>query len=163
MIGMAPAAKPRKIDPMVAGRREARLAAVQAIYQMDMTGITGPAVIDEFIHHRLTDTADKGHFGMVVEGVWLNRKDFDALIVANLVEGWTIERIDPVLRAILRGGLYELHRMPEVPGRVVVSEYVGLAHDFFDGTDGKAKEPGMVNAMLDKLGKLIRAAEFERK
>jgi N utilization substance protein B len=144
-------------------RRAARLAAVQALYQIELGGGQANDVIGEFEAHRLdqiVDELDSGPvdrpwFGELVRGVTANRVELDNLVAAVLTADWTVERLDNILRAVLRAGVYELSAHDEVPARVVVSEYVELADAFFTG-----KETGLVNGVLDQLARLLRPGEM---
>ena len=149
---------PGKAPP--AGRRgAARLAAVQALYQLDMNGGKADAVIQEFVDHRLGreldgDTyggADEALFRAIVGGAAKRREELDNIIAAVLPDAWPLDRLESILRQILRCGVYELAELPEIPGPVVISEYVGVADAFYQG-----KEPGMVNAVLDRLARELR-------
>jgi transcription antitermination protein NusB len=141
----------------------ARLAAVQALYQMDIGGVGLDDVVAEFEAYRLgkeTDgvlyrDADSAFFHRLVSGVVADQRDLDPKIHSAL-EGWPLTRIDVTLRAILRAATRELLANAEVPARVVISEYVDIAKAFFDGD-----EPGMVNGVLDNLARKLRPAEFE--
>ncbi|MFD2263088.1 transcription antitermination factor NusB [Lacibacterium aquatile] len=138
------------------GRSAARLAAVQAIYSLDINPDSATIrVIADFSSNYLMEGTDKILFGKLVDGAQERRADVDEMIIPNLASGWTIDKIDSVLRAILRVSVYELLAMTEVPSRVVINEYVEIAHAFFTGG-----EPGMVNGMLDKLARRLRATEF---
>jgi N utilization substance protein B len=99
--------------------------------------------------------AEAAFFREVVSGVVAEQRKLDPLIDAALARGWPLKRIETVLRAVLRAGAYELDHRRDVPARVVVSEYVDVAHAFVD-----ADETGMVNAVLDQLARQIRAEEF---
>lgn len=144
-------------------RSAARLAAVQALYQMDMTGIDLTDVIAEFETHRLGKEvegcqyrdAEASFFRDLVEGVVREQLRIDPLIDKQLAAGWRLTRVDSILRAILRSGAYELLVRSDVPARVVISEYVDIAHAFF-GED----EPKVVNGILDRLGHRARPHEF---
>lgn len=138
-----------------AGRREARIAAVQALYQLDMNEPDPRQVVAEFVTHRLPETADRVLFGEIVTGVAERIVSIDEAIAGALVEGWSLDRLEMVLRAILRAGTFELSARADVPARVAITEYVDIAHAFFAG-----KEPGMVNGVLDKLARVLRAPEF---
>jgi N utilization substance protein B len=155
-------AKPRKAK----SRSAARLAAVQALYQMDMTGIDLTQVIAEFEAHRFGQEiegsqycdAEGAFFRDLVHGVVREQLRIDPLIDRHLAEGWRLNRVDSILRAILRAGAYEILIRGDVPSRVVISEYVDLAHAFFEGD-----EPKVVNGILDKLAREARPADFARK
>jgi len=146
-------------------RTAARLAAVQALYQMDMTGIDLTDVIAEFETHRLGQEvegsqycdAEAQFFRDIVEGVVREQRRIDPLVDRHLAEGWRLNRVDSILRAILRAGAYEMLMRKDVPSRVVITEYVDLAHAFFEG-----EEPKVVNGILDKLGHEERPQEFAR-
>jgi N utilization substance protein B len=142
-------------------RSAARLAALQALYQLEMTGNAPDEVIQEFIEHRfgsdpeITAAHDEAFFADVVHGVLRHQIEIDRSIARSLASGWTLARIDSILRALLRAGTYELVARRDVPAKVVIDEYVELARDFFEGD-----EPGFVNAVLDRLAHRKRAAEF---
>lgn len=142
----------------------ARLAAIQALYQMEVTGADAADVVAEFRDHRMADEgdaagcreADAAFFADLVKGVVAVQRRIDPLIDAQLAEGWRLRRIDSTLRAILRVGTYELMEKTEVPARVVINEYVDVAHAFFEGD-----EPKVVNGVLDALARAMRAGEFQ--
>ncbi len=161
MPGAAPRKTPAKAAP--GGRRAAaRLGAVQALYQLDMNGGSPAAVADEFVQHRLGREMDGDVYGGADEelfrrlflGAAARREELDNIVAAVLPEAWPLDRIDSILRQILRCGVYELAELPEIPAPVVISEYVGVADAFFAG-----KEPGMVNAVLDRLARDLRPTE----
>ena len=143
-------------------RSAARLAALQALYQLEITGNAPDDVIEEFIEHRFSPGADtvvpkhdEAFFSDLVHGVLKHQVEIDRSIAKSLAQGWTLARIDSTLRALLRAASYELVARRDVPAKVVIDEYVELARDFFDGD-----EPGFVNAVLDRLAHRKRAAEF---
>jgi N utilization substance protein B len=137
-------------------RSAARLAALQALYQLEMTGADPGDVTEEFIQHRFHDGVhDEAFFADIVRGVVKHQVEIDRGLAHSLAEGWTLVRIDSILRALLRGAAYELIGRKDVPAKVVIDEYVELARDFFEGD-----EPKFVNAVLDKLAHEKRAAEF---
>ncbi len=146
-------------------RGAARLAAVQALYQMDLSGATLPEVIAEFETYRLGKEvdgdqyrdADAAFFRDIVAGVVRDQKRLDPAIDHTLAKGWPLTRIDTTLRAILRAGAFELADRADVPSRVVISEYVDVAKAFFDDD-----APGVVNAVLDALAHELRAGEFAK-
>lgn len=149
-----------------AGRRSAsRLAAVQALYQIDVTGAPAESVMTEFVRYRMhakqgmpeTGETDRTHFVDVVRGSTGDREHLDRMLTASLSEGWALERMDRVLCATLRAGAYELAARSDIPARVVISEYVDVASAFFEG-----REPGFVNGILDRLAHTLRPEEFER-
>ena len=141
-------------------RSAARLAAVQALYQMEMEETPLARLLHEFHEHRLGATiedetyaeAEVDFFDDVVAGVDARREEIDALIVERLAEGWSLERLDRPMRAILRAGAYELVALPDVPVATVITEYVDVAHAFFD-----KRETGFVNGLLDAIAKAARA------
>ncbi len=146
-------------------RGAARLAAVQALYQMDIAGAGMNDVIAEFESHWIGNEvegekylpAEAAFFRDVVSGVVRDQAKLDPLIDDALQKGWPLKRIDAILRAVLRAGSYELEHRKDVPGRVVVSEYVDVAHAFVE-----KDETGMVNAVLDQIARQFRADEFSR-
>lgn len=151
-------------DPSGAGRRGlARLAAVQALYQIEFTAADPGAVVSEFLVHRLGREidgdqyaeADRGFFADLVRGCSERREDVDAIVASALPSDWPLARLESVLRAILRAGTYELLARSDVPARVAINEYVEIAHAFFSG-----KEPGMVNGVLDRIARTLREAEL---
>jgi N utilization substance protein B len=140
-------------------RSAARLAAVQALYQHEMEGTPVPRLLHEFHDHRLGaeiedvryHEAERDFFDDVVSGAEARRDEIDALIADRLAEGWTLERLDRPMRAILRAGAYELIARPDVPVASVISEYVDVAHAFYD-----KRESGFVNGLLDAIAKQAR-------
>jgi transcription antitermination protein NusB len=147
------------------GRRSvARLAAVQALYQLELNPESrAETVVREFVRHRFGEEidgdrlaeADAKFFADIVEGAAAERERLDTEIAAALVEGWPLPRLDAVLRAILRAGTWELMHRCDVPPRVSISEYTQLAYAFFTG-----KEPGLANGVLDRVGRTRRAGEM---
>ncbi|HXV23028.1 MAG TPA: transcription antitermination factor NusB [Alphaproteobacteria bacterium] len=143
-------------------RRRARLAAVQALYQIELTGASAPSTIAEFRRHRLRDDVDgvamddidPELFEELVAGVDQNQSELDRSIVGVLTPDWPLERIDTVLRSILRAGAFELAFRPDTPAKVVISEYVAIADSFFCG-----REPALVNGVLDGLARRSGAVE----
>lgn len=142
----------------------ARLAAVQALYQADHSGTHPDTVLEEFLRYRLGDSFDtesevapnRNLFTEIVRGVSAHRAALDDMIAASLSNKWTMERLEYILRAVLRAGVYELDSRPNTPARVVITEYVDVAHAFYDG-----QEPGMVNGLLDRIARQLRPAEFD--
>ncbi|HZV56278.1 MAG TPA: transcription antitermination factor NusB [Sphingobium sp.] len=140
-------------------RSAARLAAVQALYQMEMEGTPLPLLLHEFHQHRLGATiedvtyhpAEHAFFDDVVKGVDARRAEIDTLIAGKLASGWTLERLDKPMRQILRAGAYELLARADVPTGTVISEYVDVAHAFYD-----KREAGFVNGLLDAVAKAAR-------
>lgn len=148
-----------------ASRSVARLAAVQALYQMEVSSIGVEHVIREFTDHRFDRdiegvtlaSADEAFFAELVRGVVAEQARIDAAVAKRLAKGWRLERLDATVRAILRAGTYELANRPDVPTEVAIDEYVEVAKSFFEGT-----EPGFVNGALDAVAKDVRPAEDER-
>jgi N utilization substance protein B len=145
-------------------RRLARLAAVQALYQLQLNPGIGPeAVIREFVRDRLGreidgelyGEADVELFADIVGGVAGDRERLDETLSAALSEEWPLGRLETILRVILEAGAYELARRPDIPPRVTMSEYVGIAHAFFSGG-----EPGLANGVLDHLARTLRGTEL---
>jgi len=128
-------------------RRVSRVSAVQALYQMDVSGEPHKTVVKQFLDHRFGHAdepgmvkADEPYFEDIMTGVVTNQSDIDAAISNHLSDKWPLRRLDATLRALLR---------------VIINEYMSIATEFFSG-----KEPGMVNGVLDKIAKEARAAEF---
>ena len=145
-----------------APRRAARLNAVQALYQMELAGEDAETVAAEFIDHRLGrepeisgGEADEAFFGSIVRGVPHHQVEIDQAIAKVLSKDWKLERVDSILRAILRAAAFELIARKDVPAKAVIDEYVELTHAFFSGD-----EPKFVNAALDRLAHRKRAREF---
>ena len=145
-------------------RSAARLAAVQALYQQEMEGTPLARLLKEFHDHRLGQTiegatyveAEQDFFDDIVAGVDARRADLDTLIADRLAEGWSLERLDRPMRAILRAGAYEIVARPDVPLAAIISEYVDVAHAFYD-----KRESGFVNGLLDAIAKAARATKAE--
>jgi N utilization substance protein B len=149
------AAKSKPGGSARSARRGARLAAVQALYQLEMNQAAPTQVIAEFESVRLDDKADRELFADIVSGTTARVEELDGEIGRLLAEGWTVERLESVLRAILRAGAYELVVRLDVPPRVAINEYVEIAYSFFGG-----REPGLVNGVLDRLAKERREDEL---
>ena len=155
--------KPDKVT--LQPRTGARVAAVQGLYQMDLAGTDLNAVIDEFVRLRFplppgdeaAAGADAAFFAELIRGVVRRQRDIDPLVDRQLAEGWRLVRIDAIVRAILRAGVFELMERPDVPTRVVINEYINVAHSFFS-----EDEPKVVNGVLDKLARQLRTGEFNR-
>ena len=157
-------AKSRDGGPRKANRRgAARLAAVQALYQMDVAGAGLNEILVQFESHWLGREVEgeqylpveAAFFRDIVSGVVAAQQDLDPRIDAALEATWPLKRIEAILRSVLRAGAYELEKRTDIPARVIVSEYVDVAHAFVDKT-----EAGMVNAVLDRLARAARPAEF---
>jgi len=145
-------------------RAAARLAAVQAIYQWEVTGSSPADIVAEFSDHRIgrnvdgidLPSVDQKLFSEIVMGVVNNVSDLDDMISGVLVAEWTVERLEATLRAILRCGTFELAHRTDIPAKVTVAEYVTVADAFFG-----ARETGMVNGVLDGLARSLRPEEME--
>jgi len=141
-------------------RSAARLAAVQALYQKEMEGTPLPLLLNEFHQHRLGATiedvtyapAEVAFFDDIVKGVDARAEEIDGHIVAKLATGWTLERLDRPMKQILRAGTYELLARVDVPTGTVITEYVDVAHAFYE-----KRETGFVNGLLDAIAKVVRA------
>jgi len=139
-------------------RHAARLGAVQALYQMEIAGGGAEEVAQEFADYRFEDLPvppDGEFFAAIVNGVPQHQVEIDRAIAASLSQNWKLERVDSILRAILRCGVFELVARRDVPAKVVIDEYVAVAGAFFG-----ADEPGFVNGALDTIARRKRAAEF---
>lgn len=141
-------------------RSVARLAAVQALYQMDMEKTPLARLLDEFHQHRLGREiedaqyadAEVAFFDDLVSGVNARREEIDALVSARLAEGWSLSRLDRTMIQILRCGAYELLARADVPKAAAITEYVDVAHAFFEQREAK-----FVNGLLDAIAKEVRA------
>ena len=151
-------AEEREVKP-ANQRGAARLAAVQALYQMDIGGTGLTEIVAEYETHRLGREidgdvyrqADAAWFRSIVSGVVADQRRLDPLIASALTMDWPLSRLDSTLRAILRAGTLELSQRKDVPVAVIVSEYVDIARAFYDG-----EEPKIVNAVLDRLARRFR-------
>jgi len=156
-----PAAKPA--EKKANKRGAARLAAVQALYQMDIGGAGINDIFAEFESHWLGNEvegdqylpAEEAFFRDVVAGVLRDQHKLDPLIDDALSKGWPLARIEAILRAVMRAGAYELEHRKDIPARVIISEYVDVAYAFVEGD-----ETGMVNAVLDQIARQFRPDEF---
>ncbi|GGE36987.1 N utilization substance protein B [Marinicauda pacifica] len=144
-------------------RRSARLAAVQALYQMELAGAGASEVTREFLSHRFGHddepgdylAADEAFFEDLLSGVVKAQDRVDETIRSTLKTGWKLSRLDSTLRAILRAGGYELLERSDVPVGVVINEYVDIAHAFYEGS-----EPGFINASLESFARRVRPEAF---
>lgn len=160
--------KPRPPAPGSRPRTSARVAAVQALFQAEQMQIPAERVIDEFVRHRLGAEPGSGFedgrapdanvplFGRIVRTATAQQDTLDAVLAATLSADWPMERLDPVLRALLRAGAAELWMTDGPPARVVINEYLDIAHGFFDGDI-----PGMANGVLDRIAHRLRTGEFQ--
>ena len=152
-------------DAVPESRHAARLAAVQALYQMEMSGDGADDVTAEFVEFRFgrevevtPGDPDQEFFADIVRGVPVRQKEIDDAITKCLAKNWRLSRVDSLMRAILRAGAYELLARPDVPAKVVIDEYVSLTHAF----EAEGDTP-FINAALDKLAHQKRAGEFGEK
>jgi N utilization substance protein B len=152
------------VEDRKANRRgAARLAAVQALYQMEIAGAGVNEIFAEFESHWIGREvegneylpAEAAFFRDVVSGVVREQRRLDPMIDTALAQGWPLKRIEALLRAVLRAGAYELEHRQDVPARVVIAEYADVASAFVD-----RDETGMVNAVLDQLARQLRSGEF---
>ena len=140
-------------------RSAARLAAVQALYQLEMEGTPLRVLLHEFHNHRLGATiedveyadAEIDFFDDLVAGVDARRGEIDSLIADKLAKGWSLDRLDKPMRQILRAGTYELLARKDVPTGTVINEYLDVAHAFYD-----KRETNFVNGLLDAVAKGVR-------
>ena len=145
-------------------RSAARLAAVQALYQMEVADKGLNDILTEFeaywIGHEVEGDqykpAELAFFRDILSGVLADQRAIDRALDDALAQGWPLRRVEALMRAILRAGLYELKARPDVPARVAIKEYVDIAGAFF-----AREESGMINAVLDALARALRPAEFE--
>jgi N utilization substance protein B len=157
-------------NPQARGRPRtgARLAAVQALFQSEQAGENPEAVIEQFVRHRLgpdeteagigegrVPEADAKLFARIVRNTAKRIAEIDEELSGALAKDWPLEKLDPVLRALLRAAASELATPPEPPARVVINEYLDIAHGFFTGD-----EPRFANGVLDAMARKLRAAEF---
>lgn len=141
-------------------RSAARLAAVQALYQRDMIGGSVPGLLVEFHNYRLGATigdeqyrpADAPFFDDLVAGAAARGSEIDALISANLADGWALDRLDKPMRGLLRAGVYELIARADVPVATIIDEYMDVAHAFYDSREAK-----FVNGLLDSVARSVRS------
>lgn len=165
----------KRSRPSAQRRSAARLAAVQALYQLEATGAPIDIVLNDFLEHGLgsvtllntdpdDETAeveetlakpDKVMFAALVRGTVARLADFDAMVGGALTTEWSVDRLEAVLRAVLRAGAYELSTCTDVPVRVVISEWMDVAKAFYSGP-----EPKLVNAVLDRIARVVRADEL---
>jgi N utilization substance protein B len=157
-------AEKQRAEPQLTSRQRrartvARLAAVQALYQMELAGEGVDTVIAEFSNHRFDSDmegeplaeADEDYFAEIVRGVVGGQRDIDTAVKARLASNWRLERLDSTLRALLRAGAWELRDRQDVPREIVIDEYVELAKAFFDDAEAK-----FVNAALDGVARDVR-------
>lgn len=151
--------QPATTPPKSQARSAARLAAVQALYQQQMEKTALARLLNEFHQHRLGQEiedeqyadAEVDFFDDIVSGVDARREEIDELLQSKLAQGWKIDRLDKTMVQILRCGAYELLARADVSKKVVISEYIDVAHAFFDD-----KEAKFVNGVLDSVAKAVR-------
>lgn len=156
----APAKPAKQKAPRSQARSAARLGAVQALYQREMEKTPLARLLNEFHMHRLGAEIDEEQFADaevpffddIVSGFDARQDEVDALIEGKLAEGWTLKRLDKTMLQILRCGTYELLARADVPTGSAISEYVDVAHAFFD-----AREAKFVNGVLDAVAKVVRS------
>jgi N utilization substance protein B len=149
-------------------RTASRIAAVQALFQTEQAQTSAETVIDEFVRHRLGELPGGGGFedgrvpeaevplfARIVRAAVTQQETIDRMLAEALPPEWPLARLDPVLRALLRAGAAELAAANDPPAKVVINEYLNVAHGFFSG-----EEPRMANAILDRLARLLRGGEF---
>lgn len=165
------ARKPRPGPSGGRPRTAARVAAVQALFQSEQGGEAAEAVIEQFVRHRLGELPGRAPAGFedgrvpdahvplftrIVRAAVREQDRLDGMIAGALPPEWPMLRLDPVLRALLRAGGAELTMADGPPARVVINEYLDVAHGFFAG-----EEPRMVNGLLDRLARELRPGDFE--
>jgi transcription antitermination protein NusB len=139
-------------------RSAARLAAVQALYQMDLAQTDVGEVLAQFSTRTTRSNFDDGNvegadFAFlkdIVEGVVREQRTIDPKISEILAPGWSLSRLESIMRAMLRAGAYELMFRDDIPAKAVISEYIDVAHAFYDGD-----QPGFVNGVLDRLARSL--------
>ncbi len=161
-----PPKAPETRSQTISRRRTARFAAVQALYQIDLSGQAADLVVGEFLSHRLADIlepledrvrspqVDETWFAIVTNGTTKAQAHLDPMIQACLGATWTLARCGYLLRACLRAGAFELQQRTDVPVKVVIDEYVEIGNLFFGGN-----EPSLINAVLDRLAPQLRQSE----
>lgn len=146
-----------------ARRKAARLAAAQALYQIELSGSGVETVVGEFVKHRLGEEIDGAKFvagdpqlfADIVRGAAHRRAEVDGILAAALDPRFPVERLEALLRAILRAGAYEMFAHADVPPRILISEYVDVARAFY-----AQREPAMVNGVLDNIARTLRADDL---
>lgn len=154
--------RPKQTGSAKARRSSARLAAVQALYQIEMGATPTEIAIGEFVRYRIGHehdgdtlvTADAQLFADIVRGAMRRRADIEGVLRGALTGQWSFDRMEPLLRWILSAGVYELMEQAETAPNIIINDYIDVAHAFFAG-----KEPGMVNGVLDRLARTLRSAE----
>ena len=155
--------------PRPRARTASRVAAVQALFQSEQAHESAEAVIDQFVRHRLGELPGTGGFeegrvpraevplfARIVRAAVAQQDTIDRMLEESLPPEWPLNRIDPVLRALMRAASAELALSDGPPARVVINEYLDVAHGFFSG-----EGPRLANGVLDRLARLLRPEEFE--
>jgi len=145
--------------PRAGARSTARLAAIQALYQIQLLGGPTETVLREFVDHRFRSGDDDSAYSApdvdlfcdIVRGVPVRSSDLEPLVGGALATGWRLDRLDRVMQALLLSGAYELVARPDVPTAVIINEYVDLAHAFFDD-----EQKGFAHAVLDRIARQVR-------
>lgn len=145
-------------------RAAARLAATQALYQMDVAAKGINEILAEFetfwigaeVEGDQYKPAEIEFFRDILNGVLRDQVEIDQIVNTTLEAGWPLARVEAVMRAVLRAGAYELKKRKDIPARVVITEYVDVASAFLG-----REETGMINAVLDKIARSLRATEFD--
>ncbi len=143
-----------------AQKSAARLAAVQALYTIDYTGNHAGGAVQDFLQGRMpvdaeapvSEAFDEDLFTSIVHGVLARQSDIDTMVSGGLDPKWPLERLEKIIKSILRAGVGELFNCPATDTAIIINDYVNVAHSFFSG-----KEPGLVNAVLDKVSKSLRS------
>ena len=146
------------------GRSVARLSAVQALYQMELSGADAETVILEFMSDRFGQeidgeeylAPDQKLFAELVRGVVARQTEIDPLVARTVSADWSLPRLDATLRALIRTASFELMARTDIPVKVILSEYINIAHAFFSGD-----EPGFANGVLDKVARIVRPQSFD--
>ncbi|TCS64264.1 transcription antitermination factor NusB [Varunaivibrio sulfuroxidans] len=164
-VNDTPAGTEKKVSALKK-RSAARLSAVQALYEMDVSHAGADPVLREFMQRRWSIGVGDGDDTLLVEpdqtflielvrGVTERLGELDKILGSSLRGEWTVERLEVLLRAVLRAGTLELVGRPDIPAKVVISEYLEVSHAFFSGS-----EPSLVNGVLDRIAHVVRGDEF---
>ena len=163
-------AQSKNRDPRQASA--ARLAATQGLYEIEITGATSDAILSDFIEKRWQELSiyrnedgkiielaepDKNKFSEIINGVQKNSQKIDSILSGALKNDRDIQKLDVLLRAVLRAGIFELFFLASVPVRVIINEYVELARAFYS-----ENEPSLVNGVLDAVARVVRRQDLER-
>ncbi|MBY0428890.1 MAG: transcription antitermination factor NusB [Alphaproteobacteria bacterium] len=143
-----------------AQKSAARLAAVQALYTIDYTGNLAGSAVQDFLQRKMPvdvdapvpEDFDEDLFTSIVNGTLARQADIDGMVTGSLDAKWPLERLEKIIKSILRAGVGELLIHGNTDTAIIINDYVNVAHGFFGG-----KEPGLVNAVLDKVSKSLRS------